>query len=349
MNDNKHLTPINIIYADGKRLDIEHEGSLREIVVKDMLNGISSFSILFDAAETKIADKEVILLESQLSIHLGYKDDVDEVFSGEVLEMKTILNEYGTEQFEVSGCNVLHQLNHGEHNISFENMTPSKIIKGIIEKYSLNAKIDEFGIESAFTTQDGCSDYKYLTRTANLYGKDFFADKDTIYVSNEINIRNDEIILEWGKSLISFEASLNMKNLLSAYDFAGWNPLKNESFTSGAAISDLPIKIGGSKDWKAISKGGNERYKGFVSDLRLHDADEAKQRAIGLLQKNSFYFGSAFAKTEGNYKIHPGMRINVKMVGEKFEGEYIAEQVIHRFDYSNGYTTSIVLKRNMCT
>ncbi len=348
MADNKHLTPVQIMYVDGKRLDVEHEGALQNIVIRDTLNGISSFSVLFDTAETKIADKNLIAFESQVSMHLGYKDDVEEVFTGEVLEIKTILPEYGSEQLEVSGCNVLHKLMRGEHSVSFEAMTPSDIIKGIIEKYSLKAKVDNFGTAHDFTTQDGCSDYAFLMKTANLYGKDFFADKDTIYVSNTISIRSDEIILEWGKSLISFEGSLNMKNLLSGFDYIGFDPLKNESFTGGAAVSDISIKTGGSKNWTDISKGGNGKFTGYVSDLRLYDSDDAKQRAMGLLQNNSFLFGRAVGKTEGNYKVRPGMKVNVKMVGEQFEGEYIAEQVTHRFDYSSGYTTTVLLKRNMC-
>jgi phage protein D len=348
MADNKHLTPVQIIYADGKRIDNEHEGALRKIIIKDVLNGISSFSILFDTSETKLADKGHISLEGQISICLGYKDDVEEVFSGEVLEMKTILPEYGTEQLEVSGCNVLHKLNHGEHSSHFEKKKPSDIIKGIIESYSLKADVDDFGTSVEFSSQDGYSDYDYLIDTANLYGKEVYANKNTIYVANTISVRTDEIILEWGKNLISFEGSLNIKHLLSACDYVGFDPLKNKSFSSGATLSDLPLKIGGSKNWTKVSRGGSEKYATCLSDLRLNDANEAKLRAQELLLKNSFQFSSALGKTEGNYKIRPGMRANLKMVGEKFEGEYIVDQVIHRFDCNNAYTTSVSLKRNMC-
>ncbi len=349
MADNKHLTPVWIMYADGKRLDVEHEGALRKIVITDRLNGISSFSLTFDTTETKVADKGLLSLESQLAIHLGYKDDVDEVFSGEILEMKAQGPEYGTEQLEVSGYNVLHKLTHGEHTRSFEEKTPSDIIKGLIDGYSLKAEVDDFGAAGEYTIQDGYTDYDYLMQMAIFYGKDVFADKDTIYIANDITIRNDEIILEWGKSLINFEASQSIKKTISGYDYVGWDPLKNESFTAKAAMSDLSSKVGGSKDWTKVSKGGSGKFIGNTSDLRMYDADEAKQRALGLLQKNSFQFGYVNGKAEGNYKLRPGMRITMKMIGERFEGEYIAETVTHRFDYTNGYTTSFIAKRNMCS
>ena len=77
MDANKHLTPVFIVYVDGKRLDVEHEGALRSITISDCLNGISTFSLVFDTGDVKIWEKGILSLESEVSIHLGYKDDVD--------------------------------------------------------------------------------------------------------------------------------------------------------------------------------------------------------------------------------------------------------------------------------
>jgi murein DD-endopeptidase MepM/ murein hydrolase activator NlpD len=226
-------------------------------------------------------------------------------------------------------------------------MIPSAIIKKMIESFSLKANIEDFGVEAEFSSNDGRSAYDYLLYAANRYGKELFADKDTIYVANEISIRNDEIILEWGKSLVAFESLLSLKRLLSRYDYVGWDVLKGESFTGGASLEDLPIKVGGDKNWTQVSKGGNGKFTGLVSDMSIADTADAKERAKGMLQKNSFWFSQARAKTEGNYKIRPGMRVTLKMIGSKFDGEYIAEEVLHKFNYSDGYTTTVTLKRNM--
>jgi phage protein D len=63
--------------------------------------------------------------------------------------------------------------------------------------------------------------------------------------------------------------------------------------------------------------------------------NNAKERAKGILQKYSFFFSRARGKTEGNYRIRPGMRVTLKMIGSKFDGEYIAEEVLHKFNYSD--------------
>lgn len=42
-DNNKHLTPVWIVYVDGKRLDTDHEGALKKIVVDNKLKFIEVF------------------------------------------------------------------------------------------------------------------------------------------------------------------------------------------------------------------------------------------------------------------------------------------------------------------
>jgi hypothetical protein len=348
MSEIKHLTPVSIIYVDGRRLDSEHEGALRSITVNDRLNGIATFSVIFDTTNVKVLEEGFFSLESEISIHLGYKDDVEEVFSGEVLGFRGVFSESDSEQLEVTGCNILHKLNHASHFRSFEQKTPAAVIKGLIDGYSLKAEIDDFGISSAFLSEENRTDFEYLMELAGAYGKQIYAAGSTIYVKNEISIRQDEIIYEWGKSLVSLEAAQNICDLVSGVDFIGWDNLKNESFAGKAEMNDLSVKIGGSKDWTGISKGGNGNFTDTKVDLNCKDTDDAKQLALGVLQDNSFSFGFVQGMGEGNYKLRPGMRVTVKMVGETFEGEYMAQTVTHRYGHRTGYVTAFTLKRNMC-
>jgi hypothetical protein len=347
MNENKHLTPLWIVYVDGKRLDADHEGAMRVITVKERLDGISKFSILFDTSEVQIRDLGLFSLESEISIHLGYKDDIEEVFSGEVLRFREILNTYRSSLLEVTGSNILHKFIHASRFRNFEGKSPSDIIKGLADSYSLKSEVEDFGASSDFLTEEGQSDYEYLLKTANAYGKHVFANGSTLYVGSEISVRADEIVYEWGKSLVKFEGIQDISCLNSAVDYVGWDFLKNEPFIGHASLSDIPVKIGGSNDWTGVSKGGGGKFVETLTNYHLKDTDEAKQLALGRLQGNSFLFGYALGSGEGNYKLRPGMHVTVKMVGETFEGEYITQAATHNMNYHSGYTTDFILKRNM--
>lgn len=347
MSENKHLTPVWIVYVDGRRLDVEHEGALQSITVSDALNGISAFSLVFDTAEVKVREKGLFSFESEVSIHLGYKDDVEEVFRGEALEFRGVYPENGAEQLEITGCSALHRLGHGTRYRSYENKTPSEIIKGILDGYSLKGEVEEISASHEFESEENMSDYDYVLEQAKAHGKQLYADGSTVYVKAEVAVRNDEIIYEWGKSLKSFEAAQDISVLLSGVEYIGWDSLKNESFTGSAELGDVPVKVGGGSDWSAVSKGGNGKYVEVRVDMNCKDADEAKKLAAGRLQNNSYAFGYARGLAEGDYKLRPGMRVVVKAVGEAFEGEYMAEAVTHRFDRRNGYSSEFTLKRNM--
>lgn len=336
-----------IAYVDGKRLDVEHEGALKKIIVRDRLNGISTFSMLFDTTAVKIRDKGAITLESQISIHLGYKDDVDEVFDGEVLGFRAILPEYGLEQLEVYGSCGLHRLAHGRHWRSYEEKKGDEIAKALIEGYSLKAKVDSFGSPKLFSSQQGQSDYDFLLFLAASHGLDVYGYGENVTVGANVAKRTDEIIFEWGKSLVSFEGEQDIRSLYSAATVIGWDQAKNASFSATAKVADVPVKVGGSKDWTKVSKGGAGLWEQVLVDHSVVDADEAKSLAIGELQTNSMRFSRARGTGEGNYKLLAGMRVQIKMVGESFAGEYIADSVTHVFDWRRGYQTEFSLKRNM--
>jgi len=345
MGENKHLTPVWIIYADGRRLDTEHEGALRRITITDRLNDTSDFSLIFDTSEVKIREKGILTFESEVSIHLGYKDDVEEVFRGEILGFRGIYHEGSGEQLEVSGSNLLHKLRHGAHYRGYENQTPSSVIKGLLDGHSLKGELEEFGAKREFHTEENRTDYEYLMEQAEAYGKQVYAFGSTVYVKDEIAVSGDEIIYEWGKSLENFEAVQDISGLISEAEYVGWDSKKNESFTGKAGLDDIPVKVGGEKTWVGATKGG--KYTDVQIDMNCKDADEAKQLAVGRLQQNSYMYGYAWGNGEGNYKLRPGMRVKIKMAGETYDGEYIADTVTHKIEKRAGYSTHFTLKRNM--
>ena len=67
MGENKHLTPVWIVYVDGERLDPMYEGALERIVIDDKLNGVGTGVLEFDSSMIKIRDSGTFSLEKMLS------------------------------------------------------------------------------------------------------------------------------------------------------------------------------------------------------------------------------------------------------------------------------------------
>lgn len=347
-DENKNLTPVWIAYVDGKRLSTDYEGALRKIYINDRLDFIGSASLLFDISALDFDNDDIFVLGSEVSIHLGYKDDVEEVFVGEVTEFAPRFEEYNAPSMEVKIQTKLNELKKGHKCKSFENKTPASIIKDIVSKYDLTADVEEFGPEYSYTEQNNLTDYDYITYLADKYGKFIYCYNNTVYVKTEISPTNDDVVLEWGKTLISARTEMDIKKQLSAVTAIGWDVMKCEGFTATATMKDVPLKIGGEYCWEDNSRGYDSNKVEQLSSPDFVDETEAMEIAKAVILKRSLQFQTCEAKTEGNYHIRPGNRITIKYLGKESDGEYLVSSVEHTFNVQEGYFTTCHLKRNFC-
>ena len=344
--NNKHLTPVWIVYVDGQRLDITHEGALQRIVVDDKLNDVGVATLEFDTSYLQVRDAGTFWLESEVSVHLGYKDDCQQVFVGEVTEFIQEYREYGHQRLKVVCKNCLHRLQNAHQALSVESKTLSEALVSRLESYGIKAQVDSFGTKKYFV-ESQITDYEFLMESANKYGKTVYAHGNKVYVQDEVTISNEDVVLEWGKSLVYFRGRESLKGQLSGCSFVGWDSRKGQGITGRVSLGEVPVKVGGGRSWEDNSKAAGGRWHSTIMEESLRDREEAVVLAKAYLQNLSTQYQTAECKCEGDQRILPGMRVTVKYVGESYSGEYIANHVIHEFSVYGGYTTTLYLKRNM--
>ena len=346
--ENKTLTPTWIAYVDGARLGWKHEGALKSIRIHDGLNSIGTASLVFDLPATDFDNDDEFSEGSEVSVHLGYKDDVEEVFSGEVTGFVPRVGEYGAPQMEVQIETKLHRLDKGIRSKAFESKTTAQIIKEIITNHNLKAEVEEFGPKHNYTEQRNITDYDYITQLACKYGKAVWCQGNTVYVKTEITPSDDDVILEWGKSIISARAKTSMTKQLSAATCTGWSIMDCRGFAATATMKDIPLKIGGEYSWEDNSKGYDPKKIEQITTEEIIDEEDAAAVAKAYIQNRSFKFQSCDIKTQGNYHIKPGNRLTVKYIGKQSDGEYLIESVEHTLDMQEGFITKCHLIRNFC-
>ncbi len=345
-DENKTLTPVWIAYVDGKRLNTDYEGALKSIQVMDCINGIGTAKMLFDMSAINFDTDEVFSIMSEVSIHLGYKDDVEEVFKGVVSHFAPRFKPYENPKMEVVISSQLFLLKKGKHARLYQDKTPSDIIKEILAEYNLEADVEDFGPKITQIEQINETDFDFIKQLAEIYGKSIYCYNNKVIVKAEVTPSNDEVILEWGKSLIFAETEINLESQLSEATCFGYDLQSDKTFTATAKMSDLSLKIGGNYSWEDNSKGCDKNKVHFIEGGI--DQTDAKEIAAAYLLRRSFEFQTAKAKCEGDYKIKPGNRLTLKYLGEQFSGEYLIRYVNHTFDMLSGYETECGLARNFC-
>ena len=346
--ENRTLTPVWIAYVDGVRLGTGYEGALRRIYIHDRLDFAGTASLLFGSSPLDFCNDGTFTIGSEVSIHLGYKDDVQEVFAGEVTGFAPRLDEYSAPLMEVKIHSKLHRLNKGTRCASFEHKTPAGIIRDIVQGYNLNADVEDFGPEYNYIEQKNFTDYGYIMYLAGKYGKTVYCHGNTVYVKTEIAPTDDDVVLEWGKTIISARTKTDLAAQLSAVTATGWDMRKCSGFTATATMKDMPLKIGGEYCWEDNAKGYDSHKVGQLSSSSFTDEKDAMEVARSVLLGRSLQFQGCEAKTEGNSRIRPGNRLTVKYLGRHSDGEYLVYSVEHSLSVQDGYFTICHLKRNFC-
>ena len=157
----------------------------------------------------------------------------------------------------------------------------------------------------------------------------------------------DEIVYEWGKSLTDFRTREDIGEQVSEVRALGWDVLRASGFRGGVKIGEVGQKVGGRRDWTAVSRGGDGRWVHYVYDDGIGDIAEARELADAVMRERSFKYLRAEGSGEGNPALAAGAEVTVKQVGKAWSGDYIAEAVIHDLSMETGYVTEFHLKRNM--
>ena len=199
-----------------------------------------------------------------------------------------------------------------------------------------------------YIEQASFTDHSYIMYLAGKYGKTVYCHGNTVHVKTEITPTDDDVVLEWGKTIISARTRTDLAAQLSAVTATGWDMRKCSGFTATATMKDVPLKIGGEYCWEDNAKGYDSHKVWQLSSSSFTDEKDAMEVARSVLLGRSLQFQSCEAKTEGNCRIRPGNRLTVKYLGRHSDGEYLVYSVEHDFSVQDGYFTTCHLKRNFC-
>jgi len=225
-------------------------------------------------------------------------------------------------------------------------MKPSQAARVLLENYGLRAAgIEDFGPELPYWQSINRTDWQTLVDIAERYGRDICCMGVDVHIKRLMTMHKDWHAYEWGKSLISFEAVLSSEKQIQAHVTLGFDTVSGRGFRGSAQTASLPFRIGGKRTWSA-SPAWRDGLTHYEYDGGAVDAAHAAELSEAALLERNFKLFTGSAVVEGDPKLKPGATVEMKRVGEQFEGEYIVSHVIHTFSMEGGYITEFGIKRN---
>jgi phage protein D len=150
-------------------------------------------------------------------------------------------------------------------------------------------------------------------------------------------------ILEWGKSLVSFQPSFATANQVTQVIVRCWNPALKKKFEGKATLQDLQDEgvIDPAADLKA-KQGPQAGRTEIVTDAIVQSDAEATQLAKSRLRVIAQSIVTGRGRTVGLPDLRQGVKLQMKGLG-RFDGEYVVEQTTHSIG-DGGYTTDFVAR-----
>ncbi|MCP4136616.1 MAG: phage late control D family protein [bacterium] len=343
-SENQSSMSAFVIEVGGQRIPEDMAVCVKEVEVVETIGSPSSFGITMANENAQWSDSNDLSEGAEVKVSLGPKDDVQELISGEITGLSPSFRKNATDMLTLRGHSQLHRLDRGVRIDAYNEKTDTDIVQEIADRAGVQLDIDEIGGEHKFTMRRDLSDYDYLMMIANSFNCKVWFKDGTIYVKKAVEAEGDEVVIEWGKTLIEFHPRLETQGLLKEVEVRGWDAANSKPLIGSASVDSLSEKIGGEELGGTTIQAGEAKAI-FVDDSIL-DQNSADKAAEEILKDNSMNYITGSGKCGGNPKIKAGMMITLKNLGGRFSGEYLVKTVIHRYSSIGGYNTSFEVIRN---
>jgi uncharacterized protein len=316
-----------------------------------------------------------------IELWMGYyrkgADNLVKMMTGEIVTMAPNFPTSSGSTLAVRAVSVLHQFRIQQKTLHFKDMTDSQIAKKIVDDINTDVKkklpnltvqMLQSEVDNNITTNQE-KKYPYLEmhhqypivflmQRARDTGYDISIEEQTdantkkrtitFHYQSSAAVLRPAYVLEWGKSLISFQPTLQTARQVNSVTVTGWDVKTKKPISKTATRADLVKK--GEKlvapEDLGVKENDLAQKLEITVDRGFKDADEAQRVAEKTLRQLAQGLVEAKGKTIGLPALRAGCKVNISMypVGsahaatDRFSGTYSVTSTTHTLN-ENGYTT----------
>ncbi len=242
-------------------------------------------------------------------------------------------------ELQIRAYDKLHQLRKRQPVRAHVQITLPDLIKDLVQDLDLTVKFAESGPLWERLIQYNQSDWDLILEIAERCGLYLTLRGSVLHV---ISLEGfDEVIsLIYGKDLSEVHIEVNGDSTCRTVTTTGWNPwcVTEHEGKVTTARGGRQVKDQVSPD--SIGSSGQT----FLMNYALQDDRQAEAIAQGELDRRSAEEVRLWGIVEGNTKLRPGTRIDVKGVAPSLEGQYVISSINHTIDAKRGFLSEIDTK-----
>lgn len=309
--------------------------------VTKIFNKIASAMITIIDGDPAIEDfpasnDDVFKPGTKIVIEAGYHNNNTVIFKGIIVKHSIRFKKDKASFLVVEAKDEAVKLSVGRKSAHFYNSPDSDIIEDIIGKTAGLAKdVEKTSVKHKEMVQYRSSDWDFIVSRAEMNGQLVLTDDNKVIVKKPDTSQSSVLMLEHGASLMEFEAEMDARHQVSTVKSIAWSPAEQKLIESEG--TDPEVKESGNIKYSDLAK---------VIDLKelenMHggflDEEELKYWSDAQIIKNKLSKIRGRAQFQGHAAIKPGNMVELKGVGNRFNGNVFVTGVRHRIGASNWLT-----------
>jgi phage protein D len=292
-------------------------------------------------------DGDVVDLGRDIEVVLGLPGSDRQVFRGVVSAIEVCFREGGAPYVSIFAEDALMRLRLRERTATYTDMTDAAIAGEIARDHGLGVAADVEGPTYPIVQQWEQSDLAFLRDRAMRPNAELWVDSDdVVHLADREQRDGADLELVQGNELVAVQARADLAHQRSEVTFRGWDDLQVAAIveTAGADLVTAEIASGRSGPdvvgsvftGTALSRARRDVLSGAVA--RAYARAEMRRRARA--------FVTVDGTTAGTPDLMPGARLDLRRVGQPFEGDgYRVTHAHHSYDLTTGYRTRFRAER----
>ncbi|GGR92824.1 VgrG-related protein [Deinococcus sedimenti] len=326
---------------NGRDMPEEQFRMIDEITVDSSLQLPDVASITLRDPEGELVDDTTYKLGARIKVIAQVRGNKETVFDGEIVEIEPRFSQ-GTQQLRLRAFDRLHRLSRGTHTKSYQNVSDMDLVKKIAGEVGLTAKTGSASIVHAYVLQHNQSHLAFLRERAARLGYILFVDGTTLHC--EPVRGQDPITLTWGDNLSEFLPRLSSLNQTSGSTVRSWDPKQKRAVSSEKQSGEGKAKVEEETRSEQVAQQAFS-MKASATSSALIVRDQGYADAIAQAQRNRVAEGLLEARghAAGYPRLTAGTQLDIRNVGQRFSGSYVASSVRHVYRNGEGYSTEFAV------
>ncbi len=351
MPDTQNLVPTFRVQVNGSDLPLEAASDLLAVTVEEDVAAPGMFTLELinwdpDKLEVTWADDELFAEGNEVTIEMGYVDQLDTLLEGEITGLEPAFEVGETPTVTVRGHDLRHRLLRGRKTRSFTQVTDSDVATRVAGGQGLGVEAESTGVTLDYVLQRNQTDLEFLTERARRIGYEVAMEGKVLLFRSFQNAAGEVLTLARNADLVEFHPRLTTFGQVDNVTVRGWSVRDKKAIVGEAAAGDEGAAMGGGTSGLRAAEEAFGAASTACVDRPVLSQAEADQMARGRLKEVALAHVTAEGVALGRSDLQAGTVIGIEGVGERFSGPYYVVSTRHVYHPRRGYRTAFSARRN---